>query len=92
MTLKARYNTNYKVRCAETNKCKSCPRQNDNPTSLICRACTREQRETRAQRTRDGLCVQCVRPQDPSSRQLCTAHLIAQRERVRKYRRAEWAA
>jgi len=38
--LREKYRETYKVRCASTNKCKRCPRQNDNPTSFICRDCT----------------------------------------------------
>lgn len=42
--LREKYRENYKVRCVQTNKCKRCPRQNDNPTSLTCRRCTTQHR------------------------------------------------
>lgn len=42
--LREKYRENYKLRCAETNKCRECSRQNDNPTSLQCLACTERHR------------------------------------------------
>jgi hypothetical protein len=36
--------------------------------------------EKRRRRTEDGRCVRCERPRDPRSRQVCTEHLLWQRE------------